>query len=225
MSEDQTQAQAQTQLTPEQAAAQLARLQRDYRLTLPDVRGDLNRFVTLATGYDHAKLTDAALAAKNTLMQQLLLLGSLQRSVVVDIVTGDAGEVAVVLDAGRRDVYIKVRLNDQGLYPAPGATLLHGPTNASSVDMFTFDPQWFVNNVDKPAKLALVMHLNRVVKLLNDCWAEEESTERLVAQLAQEIAAKRAAAEAKAREEAAAQAQAEAAKAQQTVDDQPSAEG
>ena len=192
---------------PEQANRLLASLQRDYTLTVPGVHGDFNRFVALATGYDHTKLTDAALAVKSTLLQQLALLGSFRRSVVVNIVTGAAGQVDVVLDAGRQDVYIKVRLGDQGFAPAPGATLLHGPSNASSVDMFTFEPQWFVNVVDKPAKLALVMHLDRVVKLLNDCWTEEESTERLVSQLAGEVASKRAAAEAIQKAKAAKEAQ------------------
>lgn len=164
--------------------------QRDYVLKLDCVHGDMDRFITLARAYaDDDRLTDAMLALKSTLIQRLpVLLGSeFKQSVIINVLDGVNGRVDLVLNGKHHDVYIKVTLTGDHRYPTPTATLLYGERNASSVDMFDFDPAWFANCVSNPAKLAVLMYSDAIVKLLETCWTEQAAAETRINELAKQV--------------------------------------
>jgi len=200
---EQTQAQQ-----PQMPKIPPAAFQRDYRLRLPNVHGDMNRFISLATHQDGDVLTDAVLAFKNELLQRMpLLFNGFIKSVVITVVDGPTGRVDLVIDGGRRDVYIKVKVDEDRFYPVPIATLMYGERNASSVDMFNFDPDWFQWTIANPAKLAVLMYAEAINKLLNDCWNEQTDAEVRITRMAKLIATQRAQLQAQAKAQAQAQAQ------------------
>ena len=202
---EQTQAQQ-----PQMPKIPPAAFQRDYRLGLPNVHGDMNRFISLATHQDGDVLTDAMLSFKNELLQRMpLLFNGFIKSVVITVVDGPTGRVDLVIDGGRRDVYIKVKVDEDRFNPVPIATLMYGERNASSVDMFNFDPDWFQWTIANPAKLAVLMYAEAINKLLNDCWNEQTDAEVRITRMAKLIATQRAQLQAQAQAEAQAKAQAQ----------------
>lgn len=196
--------------------------QRDYVLKLEGVHGDMDRFVSLASMYNDEKLTDAMLALKSALVQRLpVLLGDFHQSVVINIVDGENGRVDLVLNGKHRDVYIKVTMNGDHRRPVPTATLLYGDRNASSVDMFDFDPMWFANCVANPAKLAVLMYSDAITKLLETCWTEQASAETRVNELAKQVANQRQILQAQLAAKAKAEAEAASEQPAEQVDAQP----
>ena len=175
---------------PTQAAApQAPDTRRSYRLVVPQdgVQRDFDRYVTVSTGYEYDKLTDAALLCKSQLKRNLQLFKNYDKAITVDFFVGYEHTLSVVFDFKHQDLYLKCVKTNGGEHEYT-AILMTGVLNQSTIDLPDVDPVWFRFAVDKPVKMVLVHYFNRLTEFLGSMYTELSEAEQRLTTFAQAVA-------------------------------------